>query len=248
MTSQPFGIYFQCHKNPLATFKALESARKFYPECTIVLLSDDGYNYTEMAKFFHCMYIHETNKATFVYEDLKTGSHIEHSNRLLERVRRVFNMIPEDYVMWLEDDVVINAPIKDTFKYAINGYCPNHFLDRWKAEVAKAHPHFDPSQEYRFTGHGGSVFEKKAVLAALDNQSIIDDILENWVARDFPTTIGGDFLISWIVTLSGYTIGPYEGHGDQNGYINPSLCVQHQYKVFYGYQLPHHLSHLISQE
>jgi hypothetical protein len=57
--SQPFGAYLQCHKQPLATYKCLESFRNNYPDSTVILLSDNGYDYSEMANFFGCIYIHE---------------------------------------------------------------------------------------------------------------------------------------------------------------------------------------------
>ena len=58
MQTQEFGAYLQCYKNPYATYKCLESFRTFYPDNTIVLLSDNGYDYTKMAEYFKCIYIH----------------------------------------------------------------------------------------------------------------------------------------------------------------------------------------------
>jgi len=40
---------FQCYKNPLATYECLESFRRFYPDSQVVLYSDNGYDYIEMA-------------------------------------------------------------------------------------------------------------------------------------------------------------------------------------------------------
>ena len=66
MKTQEFGAYLQCHKNPYATYKCLESFRKFYPDNTVVLLSDNGYDYTEMAKYFRCIYIHSDENIVFI--------------------------------------------------------------------------------------------------------------------------------------------------------------------------------------
>ena len=65
---QTLGAFLQCHKNPYATYKCLESFRKHYPMSTIVLLSDNGCDYTEMAKHFDCIYIHEKEHNPFIYE------------------------------------------------------------------------------------------------------------------------------------------------------------------------------------
>lgn len=123
--SKSLGAYFQCYKNPFATYKCIKSFRKFYPNNTIVLLSDNGYNYSEMAKYFNCIYIHEYDNAKFIHDNMEDGSHIINSNKLIERIKKVFNLIQEDYVMWLEDDVVINNIITDDFHYDLNGFCPN---------------------------------------------------------------------------------------------------------------------------
>ena len=41
MEQQSLGAYFQCYKNPYATYKCLESFRKYYPHNTVVLLSNN---------------------------------------------------------------------------------------------------------------------------------------------------------------------------------------------------------------
>lgn len=60
-----FGIYFQCYKQPYAIYKALESIRMFYKDCTIILLSDNGYDYSEIAKYFNCTYHVLLNQITY---------------------------------------------------------------------------------------------------------------------------------------------------------------------------------------
>ena len=44
-----FGVFLQCYKQPFATYNAIRSVREHYPSCTIVILSDNGYDYTELA-------------------------------------------------------------------------------------------------------------------------------------------------------------------------------------------------------
>ena len=107
-----FGAFLQCHKQPFATYVSLSSFRKFYPNNTIVLISDNGYDYTEMAKHFNCIYIHSTEKANFNHKDLDSGSHIENSHKLIERFYNAYSLIKEEYVLLLEDDVIINKPVK----------------------------------------------------------------------------------------------------------------------------------------
>jgi hypothetical protein len=220
------------------------SFRKFYPTSTVVLLSDNGYDYTEMANYFNCIYIHSNETLLLTYKDIYGDGKFDNSFKLIERLVNAFKLCKEEYVMWLEDDVHINNKINDTFKYHINGFCPNRFIDIQLIELNKKYD-IDINYEYRFSGHGGSVFHKDFFISSMNNKIMIQDLLKNWVNYKFPTDIGQDFLFSLIVTLSGGNIGPYNGHYDYHQDINPDIDVQHQFKQFYNIPLPDELSHLV---
>jgi hypothetical protein len=243
--SQPFGAYLQCHKNPFATYKCLESFRYFYPNATIVLLSDNGYNFSEMSKYFNCIYIHENENIWLTHKNLDDGSHITNSNKLIERISRAFQLVKEDFIMWLEDDVSINNIIQDNFKYDLNGFSPNQILDFQIEELKKKYTFLDKNKIYRFNGHGGSVFHKTNFLDFLKNKEIIDDVLINWKKYKFSSDLGQDFFFSVIITLNRGTIGAYEGHYDFGGYRNNNIIVQHQYKVWYNHKMPKELEYLV---
>ena len=237
--NQDFGAYLQCHKNPLATYKCLESFRSFYPNSTIVLLSDNGYDYTTMAEHFNCIYIHEYENVWLTCWNIDDLSHnVQNSYKLINRMNKVFSCIKEEYVMWLEDDVSINGKIQDVFNYDLNGFSPNRFLDFQIDELYKKYTFLNKNNIYLFNGHGGSVFYKNTFLHYLKNQEIIDDILYNWKNYKLPTSLGQDYFFSLIITLNKGTIGSYLGHADCSGYKNDAIIVQHQYKVWYNIEMP----------
>ena len=245
MTTQRFGAYLQCHKNPYATYKCLESFRKFYPDNTIVLLSDNGYDYTEMAKYFNCVYIHSPENVAFIYGDPSGSGKFENTFKLIDRVTNAFELCKEEYVMWLEDDVSINNRIADTFRYDLNGYCPNLISAQGILKLQEKYGVLDVNKRYHFTGHGGSVFDKNFFIKAVQNKPLIYDIIENWGYYDFPTTIAQDFLFSVIIILSGGTIGPYKGHCDNHYNLDPTIDVQHQFKRYYNIPLPYELERFV---
>jgi len=236
------GAFLQCYKNPYATYKCLESFRQFYPDSTIVILSDNGYNYSEMAKFFNCIYIHDDENILLIHNNIDNGSHINNSNKLIERIKNAFQQIKEEYVIWLEDDVSINGMINDDFRYDLNGFSPNRInID----ELKKKYAFLSDNKIYRYSGHGGSVFHKNNFLKYIENREIIDDILINWKRYNFASNICQDLFFSIIITLNHGTIGPYEGHYDFSRYKNNHIIVQHQYKVWYNYKMPIELEYLI---
>lgn len=241
--------FLQCFKNPYATYKCLESFRRFYPTSTVVLLSDNGYNYSKMAEYFQCIYIHCDKSATFIHKDLDTGSHFLNTNKLIQRITSAFQLIKEDYIMWLEDDVSVNGSISVPFRYDLNGYCPN-IINRSSIQLlAEKYRNIDPNVAYRFTGHGGSVYKRTALLECFDNKLAIDDVLTNWKIYGFPTTLCQDYFFSILLIINGKTIGYYEGHGEKGRHdIDSNILVQHQYKHWYGVPLPDQLAHLVSAD
>lgn len=243
--TQPFGIFIQCYKQPYATYEALKSAREHYPEATIIVVSDNGYDYTEMASHFNCTYIHETESISPTYTELESGYHIIHANNLIKRLLKVFQLFKEEYIMWLEDDVSINSKITDMFRYDINGFCPNIFPIQ---KVKDKYPFLSEDVVYRFSGHGGSVYHKDNMINYFQNKETIDDILLHWLDYGFPVTICVDFLCSSIALLSKGTVGSYNGHCDGYDGINNGIIIQHQYKKFYNLPLPEHIKPLVVLE
>jgi hypothetical protein len=242
---QPFGAFLQCYKNPFATFVCIQSVRRFYPDSTIVLLSDDGYDYTEMAKHFNCIYIHCKDKANFNHKDLDSGSHVKNSNKLINRFYHAYSLIKEDYVLLLEDDVIMNRPITQPFEFDINGNCVNFFQKYMVDEFAKKYPYIDLTVQYCYSGAGGSIMHRKNMMKYMENKEVIRDLLENWKNYNLTIDICQDFLFSCIVRLNNGTIGWHYETNDGFNTICNHLAVQHQFKLLYGVPMPDEIKHLV---
>jgi hypothetical protein len=244
--TQPFGAFFQCYKNSYATYKCLESFRRHYPDNTIVLLSDNGNNYSKMAEYFNCIYIHSYENVSLRNTDLNDNKYIDNVHKIIERFKKAFLLIKEDYIMWLEDDVSINGKISDTFKYDINGFCPNMYNEKMINELSKTYDCIKIGQIYRWCGQGGSIFNKSNILKYFENKDIINDVLIHWKKYNLPEDICHDFFISLLVNTNCGTIGTYKGHQDRYKRLYSNIPVQHQYKVWYNIPLPPELQHLVS--
>jgi hypothetical protein len=242
-----FGAYFQCHKNPLSTYKCLESFRRFYPTNSIVLVSDNGHDYTEMARLFKCVYIHCEHSLVYIHREMNNGTHVDHGMKLMKRILDALVHIKEDYFMWLEDDVVINKPVDDIFRYDINGYCPHSFKKETLVAINNKYPNIDPGRDYRWSGHGGSVIKKSSILRCFYNTITARALLENWHQyKLLEDEMPQDYLFSLLMWLNKFTIGPYSGHADGiNNELDENIHVQHQYKCYYGMQLPREYAHLV---
>lgn len=243
-TTQNFGAFLQCYKNPYATYMCLKSFRKFYPDATVILLSDNSYDYLEMAKEFQCIYIHSTESISLECQNLPIErEQIHHMKKLLERINNGFLLCKEEYIMWLEDDISINNRILDSFKYDINGWCPNRVLPIHLEKMAPDYPFLDKNKIYNVAGQGGTVFHKENILKYLNNKEVLYPLLENYNHYQCPWN--QDFLISVLTILNHGTIGAYNGHMDGLDGIDRNISVQHQFKQYYGVELPEDLAHLI---
>ena len=248
VSTSSFGAYYQCHKEPYATYTVLESFRKWYPDASIVLVCDNAYDYSAMAKHFDCEYIHsKRNICSWLY-DVYSGAHINHGISMIDRIVSGLAYIKEDYFMWLEDDVILNGKVDNVFKYDINGYCPHRLNPDTTKALNEFYPHIDPNGDYRWSGHGGSIIKKKTFLSAVNNNDIVRDVLYNWhnyhLLKD---QIVQDYFFSLLIHLNNGTVGPLNGHADGPlDRCEPSIIVQHKYKAKYGKKLPDELKHLIS--
>jgi hypothetical protein len=231
------GAYFQCYKEPRATYESLKAFRASYPTSTIVLLSDNGFDYTEMAKEFGCKYIHSTDN---FHVSMSTSRYAEFQTAMARFVGALMH-IPEPYAMLLEDDVKVFRPYTEPFLGTINGntvnyiYSPNAFdLIPWSKFKGRS----------KYTGHGGSVYDKKALLNALSHTAEINWLVANWstTLNLCPHRIDLDIFLSVLILSLGGSIHHLEQHKDMltNGIGRDGadgVCVVHQWKEFYGQQL-----------
>ena len=250
---QTIGGVFQCYKNARATYEVLKSFRNYYPTNTVVLLSDNGYDYTEMAKHFNCIYIHSTEHVPPSFEIVTPSTNIkQHSikmycskedfiikvSRFIDRWINMVSLVTDDFIMVLEDDICIKNKITEILKYDLNGHCPNSYRNISINELAKKYD-LDTTKKYHFSGHGGSIFKRDTLLECLQNKNMINDLLDNWLDYNFDE-LCSDFFLSLLLVLHGKTVGPYQGHND-----NYAEVVEHQHKFWYGKELPVDLQYLV---
>jgi hypothetical protein len=233
------GAYFQCHKNPYATYESLRRFREFYTSGPIILLSDNGYDYTEMAKHFNCTYLHETTSCRLSLP-LRDGY-----QPTVERLRKAFSTISTEYFMLLEDDVHVFAKYTQDFNGDINGNCINTLrssvLNNIPFSVVK-------NEDKHYTGHGGSVYRTSTMVRLLGNKGQIDWLLDNWEEIGLGPMVDVDIFLSLLVVVNGGRIHHLSEHKDlltNRVTHTDGLSALHQVKHFYGKELPENLKQLV---
>ena len=265
--------YIQCYKNPLATFMCLTSFRTFYPTEEILMVSNNGYDYTEMAKYFNAKYYFEDkvlfNRMQLKKEDFDKACIDYNQDTLIDIFKTVWldNLIVKfkymcdelsgDYIIYLEDDVRINRQITTDLHCDLNGFCPNKI--GWTNQIKLFNTlsityHRLNSDNMRYSGHGGSIYNKHFLKKTLENKELMEDMRENF--HKFHLDCGltyvepcQDYCISFLLFLNGGTIGPLSGHVDCPRDDNVTATIQHQYKKYYNAEhsypeLLHAIKHL----
>jgi hypothetical protein len=231
--------YFQCHKNPYATYESLRRFREFYPTGPILLLSDNGYDYTEMARHFNCTYIHETTSCRLSLP-IRDGY-----QSTVDRLRKVFSMISTEYFMLLEDDVHVFARYSEQFRGDINGNCINTL----RSSVLNNIPFSAVKNEDKyFTGHGGSVYKTASMVRLLDNKDQVNWLLDHWEKVGLGPAVDVDIFLSLLVVVNGGRIHHLSEHKDllTNRVTDTvGIAALHQVKYFYGKELPDNLLFLV---
>ena len=223
------GAYFQAYKQPYATRRALQSFRSVYPKGTIVLVSDNGLNYSRMAKEFNCMYFHEPQNTNLVFSPTNRTK----INLFFERLRRCVQPIHEEYFLLLEDDIVVLRRIIEPLLGTVNG----NFINSLPLEKMRFFRGFEhATTDFKYTGHGGSVVHTKKFLEMVNNTELIEYVLDTWDCSGLGETMGFDSLLSVLTVVGGGSLCPLQCKKEYWSDCVRSLdgiCVLHQCKDLY---------------
>ena len=235
-TAPTIGAFYPCYKRPKAVIQALSSFREHYPDSVVYMVCDGGYDYSQLAEHFHCVYSHETQlgdgKTTILSDTTKVVAY-------LQRLYSAAVAIKEDYILLLEDDVSVMKPVDDALPYSINGTYWKAIL--WPKEIAflkkrgGTHvPCWAPL--YFFGAWGGCILNRAFVLKHFTDIERDVALIESNIGSK---VMYSDILMSLITLLHGGTIGNYAGYCQTQYWNyekrkkNGSISVLHQYKEFY---------------
>jgi len=227
--SEEIGAYFQCYKQPTATYHALLNFRRSYPTGSVVLLSDAGYDYSRMAAHFGATYVHsKDNIGVAAGPGKPLGPNLSQFRRYIARLVPAIEMIDAAHFMWLEDDVRVIRRYSVPFAGTLNG----NVVYKIAAATFDAIPFcLSPRVDSYYTGHGGTVYEKASFLAMLRNDSVNDWLIDNWSKLRRGKFIDNDLFFSLSCYVQGMRVERLAEHSD--GAVRANTAVLHRDKQFY---------------
>jgi hypothetical protein len=231
------GAFYQCWKHSAATIQVIKQFRTFYPDSTVYLVSDDGHDYSPLAKKYNCIYEHSTiNTKAALFHNL------DEIRVYFERLTRALNEIKDEWCMLLEDDVYIGGKYDESlFRGELNGYKEGNFLYKNTVEFIKL---FNPNTELSLVhgGFGGCVINVLFFRTIFNkNPMKFLDFMWNHTSylKEYPDLTWGkacmrntDIILSTLCYLYGGKVGPLLELRQLSEY-NPHASIIHNYKELY---------------
>lgn len=231
MDSHTLGAFYQCHKNPTSFLRTIKSFQTHYPESSIHVVNDGGYDYSEFCK---------TRGIKYKYFEKSSNTHAsiyfsnkKHAIDFLSRLWNIINCIPETHFILLEDDVRVLRHHTVPFYYSINGCNFNEILPPSMQKILTENGY---SGKFFYGAYGGTVLFT-SFFKGIEFSSIIH--LLNKLPEVFEPDYGSDMVLSFITLYFGGTIGDHPEIAETwykniNTLINDNkVSFLHQFKSDY---------------
>jgi len=236
------GAFLQIYKNPVATYVALEHFRKAYPTGTIVILSDNGYNYTVMARHFNAIYIHSDENLGVSVGGKHPQASYNAMMRVVERTLEAIAHIRESHFLMLEPDVLVLKRYQEPFLGTING----NFVNVVRRESFAVMPFLNHIREDKpYTGHGGSVYNTAQIREVLSDTHMLTQLINYWDIMKLGPVIDSDIFFSLCCYYKHMPLHRLMTHSEMGE--RKDIAVLHQFKQFYSTQPDTKLRRLYSE-
>jgi hypothetical protein len=222
------GAYCQTYKQPVALDHSLRCFRNAYPKTTVVLVSDNGCNYSDMATKYNCTYFHETMNTRMGWFPHEREKYLE----FLNRMRKYIPLIKEEYFMLLEEDVHVLRPITEPLLGTVNANGYNKIGHNVLKDIKGLE---DRTDGLTYIVQGGSIWHKESFLKIINNIELCDYVHDAFVASQMGHCVF-DFFISAMCALMGGTFHKLECHKElwtDNLRSLDSVAILNQVKHFY---------------
>lgn len=229
-----FGVFYQVYNNKKSARFVLENFRTHFPDNPVVLISDGGLDFSDVAKEYNCSFHMCEN--IYGNEINNYDRHCYNAYRTLEwwkRQRMVCEETNQDYVMILEDDVYVREFFKIESPFYLRGVRTSNRLTPKLIEEIN-----DLGYEAGSYGMcGGSIYNAKVFLNIYDDvekdiEENMDRLLENDPNLQYRLLGAVDANITYHYNKRGYKyeVAPWLGQVGDGDLDHP---VIHQWKEHY---------------
>ena len=239
------GAFYQCYKRPKAFLEVITSFRKIYPKSKIIIVSDNGNDYSKIARKFDLDYSSNSERSS-------NGKQLSFNNRdqMIKWLTRLYDSITkisEGYVIILEDDVYVYKPVSDLY-FDLNGINPYEQIGGKVTKFLKTRNTTIPenTKDFYFGGCGGAIIKRDFFVNNFkpDEFEKISKELESYIEGRYSNAYFSDYWLTLFILYYGGSIGQYDGFCEKwyrsfpiRKYILNDISVLHQEKKYYETEL-----------
>jgi hypothetical protein len=223
LTDNNIVFYFQVYDELGAVEHSLQRLRVVFPKAPVFLISDDGKDFSVLAREFNCHYEYATDNVKVGGADWKWRS-------WLKRVELMYQHYPKEFLMVMEPDVCINAmpqrPMLADCNSGHNVY--NKFRWRFSLYICRslglwAYP-------LGYSCGGGSIIRTQSLIKSA--ASVTDEDVEN-MARFDPLIVKHQDALCAAIMLKNNCSFYYHPEIANYCYATKNMPIVHNFKLFY---------------
>lgn len=225
------GFYFNCYKNYNATDNVLKILRKHYPDNPVFLMNDHGDDLSELARKYNCFYYYSpinilggriiNDKRVMCFSNEECARHY------LKVILKAIKYCKTEYLILMEDDVLINGQITHYPKHAGGDKIGNYFRSLLKNNDDSILYREYPKIEMNYWNlAGGSILNSKTMKECIKNTKF-EEIkkFDKFCNSEFELWHTNDVLLNYILMINGKTAEEWTNTDKSN--------IIHPYKKFY---------------
>lgn len=235
------GVVYQTYNQPRACFEALRSFRRHFPDVAIRLISDNGGDFSAIARRFDCDYVHDPID-TLVHVPPCAFPTPRHAVLQMRRAADAAKFLAAsstaaEWMLILEDDVLTRGPIKHPPLSPISGPCTCSYSEPLNSRIRTRYPQM--RWVWGYSGCGGTILHIPSLLDAIDKPDAeLLAIIQEGEALDGRIAKFGDALLTYLMLAAGYANGPpwLDQSERSQGRGRPDAAFDHQFKTYYDRQ------------
>lgn len=224
------GAFYQVYNNKPAARHVLGHFKQCFPNSPVVLISDGGEDFSDVAHEYGCFYTKRHN----IVNNFINPCNAAQMREWWFRQKLTTKVCKTDYVILLEDDVYIQQSFEIKEDFHLRGVrCGNAFSPMMLKDISDSSPILHHTNDYGMCG--GSIYNTASLLSVYSD--VVREIKErhdNLLSNSQYYLLGVyDANIVYHFNKRGYTYeqSPWLGEVLRNpGYMNYPII--HQYKKF----------------
>ncbi len=205
------GFYYNCYKNKYATDNVLNILRQFYPNSPVFLMCDKGDDFTDIAQKYNCEYYYSNinilGGAMYNGRPYMGFRDSDCLKEYLKIVKIAIKYCKTEYLIFMEDDVIINGIITEFPEHSGGDINHNKFSNLISKEGIDYLNDKYPNIKFSYWNMaGGSIVNCNTILECIEKTNIEEILYFNkYCTYPFGLCHTNDVTLNFLLMINGKT-------------------------------------------